>query len=132
MLRLPKRFSEEIIEQARSEYPNEACGLLAGKDGEATRIYPMRNADRSPVIYRMEPQEQFKVFKEIDDAGLELVGIYHSHIRSPAYPSNTDVDQAYYPEAVYLIASLAEEEGPQLRGFRIVDGRIDEVDLEFT
>lgn len=132
MLRLPKRFSEEIIEQARSEYPNEACGLLAGKDREAMRIYPMRNAERSPVIYRMEPREQLKVFNEIEEAGLELVGIYHSHTRSPAYPSNTDVDLAYYPEVVYLIASLAEEEGPQLRGFRIVEGRIDEVELEFT
>lgn len=132
MLRLPKRFSEEIIEQARSEYPNEACGLLAGKDGEAMRIYPMRNAERSPVIYRMEPREQLKVFNEIEDEGLELVGIYHSHTRSPAYPSNTDVDLAYYPEVVYLIASLGEEEGPKLRGFRIVEGRIDEVELEFT
>lgn len=129
MLRLPERFSEQIVEQARAEYPNEACGLLAGRDGEATRIYPMANAERSPVIYRMEPKEQLKVFNEIENEGLELVAIYHSHTRSPAYPSNTDVDLAYYPEAVYLIVSLATD-GPELRGFRIDEGRITEVDLE--
>lgn len=131
MLRLPQRFSEQIVEQARAESPNEACGLLAGKDGEATRIYPMVNAERSPVLYRMEPKEQLKVFNEIEEDGLELVAIYHSHTRSPAYPSNTDVDLAYYPEAAYLIVSLATEE-PDLRAFRIEEGRVTEMGLEFV
>lgn len=132
MLRIPKVFADAIIEQALSEHPNEACGLLAGSDGQATKHYPMTNAERSPVIYRMEPAEQLRVFNDIDAEGLNLVAIYHSHTRSPAYPSATDVDLAYYPEAVYLIVSLADADHPDLRGFRITNGRVEEVELELT
>jgi proteasome lid subunit RPN8/RPN11 len=130
-LRLPRDFADHIIDQARSEHPNEACGLLAGSNGAATRIFAMTNAERSPVIYRIDPKEQLRVFNEIEDDGLQLVGIYHSHTRSPAYPSDTDVRQAYYPEAAYLIVSLAEAD-PVLRGFRINEGKVTEIDLELT
>lgn len=130
--RLPSDFAHQIVEQARSEHPNEACGLLAGTNGEAKRLFRMSNAERSPVIYRMEPADQLRVFNEIDEAGLDLIGIYHSHTRSPAYPSSTDVSLAYYPEAVYLIVSLADMERPDLRGFRIVDGKVTEIELQVT
>jgi [CysO sulfur-carrier protein]-S-L-cysteine hydrolase len=129
-LRLPKDFADAIVEQALAEHPNESCGLLGGTDGEVTRLFRMTNAERSPVIYRMEPAEQLRVFNEIDDAGLELVGIYHSHTRSPAYPSSTDVSLAYYPEAVYLIVSLRNLDDPELRGFKINDGKVTEIELE--
>ena len=128
-MRIPRSFADAIIEQARVEHPNEACGLLAGTNGEATKLYQMANAERSPVIYRMEPSEQLRVFNDIEASGLDLVGIYHSHTRSPAYPSATDVSLAYYPEAVYLIVSLANTDRPDLRGFRINDGKISEVEL---
>lgn len=131
-LRLPRRFADAIVEQARREHPNEACGLLAGRDGEATEHLPMANAERSPVLYRMDPGEQLRAFNRIDEAGLELVAIYHSHTRSPAYPSATDVSLAYYPEAVYLIVSLADQDSPDLRGFEIRDDRVTEVPLEVT
>ena len=131
-LRLPRDFADAIIDQARAEHPNEACGLLAGTNSSATKLFQTTNAERSPVIYRIDPKEQFRVFKAIEDEGLELVGIYHSHTRSPAYPSATDVAQAYYPEAVYLIISLAEAERPDLRGFRIVEGKVTEVPLEIS
>lgn len=127
-LRLPRSFADAIVDHARTEHPNEACGLLAGRDGVATKFYAMTNAERSPVLFRMDPAEQLRVFREIDEQDLELVGIYHSHTRSPAYPSATDVSLAYFPEAVYLIVSLADAE-PVLRGYRIVDERIDEVSL---
>ena len=130
-LKIPRDFADRIIDQARSEHPNEACGLLAGTNGAATRLFPMTNAERSPVIYRVDPKEQLRVFNEIEDEGLDLVAIYHSHTRSPAYPSNTDVAQAYYPEAVYLIVSLASEQ-PDVRGYRIAEGKVSEVDLELT
>jgi proteasome lid subunit RPN8/RPN11 len=78
----------------------------------------------------MDPAEQLRVFNEIDEAGLDLVAIYHSHTRSPAYPSSTDVSLAYYPEAVYLIVSLAEMDKPDLRGFQIHDSKVTEIALE--
>ncbi len=131
-MRIPRSFADSIIEQSLSEHPNEACGLIGGADGTATKLYRMSNAERSPVIYRMEPAEQLRVFNDIDDEGLELVAIYHSHTRSPAYPSATDVSLAYYPDAVYLIVSLADQDNPDLRGFRINDGKVKEVELELT
>ena len=131
-LRLPRDFADAIVDQARSEHPNEACGLLAGTNGSATKLFPTTNTERSPVIYRIDPKEQFRVFKQIEDEGLELVGIYHSHTRSAAYPSNTDVAQAYYPEAVYLIVSLAQADAPDLRGYRITDGKVAEIPLEIS
>lgn len=130
--KLPSDFAQQIVDQAKSEHPNEACGLLAGTDSRATRLFPMSNAERSPVIYRMEPAEQLRVFNEIDADGLDLVAIYHSHTRSPAYPSSTDVSLAYYPEAVYLIVSLADMDRPDLRGFRITDGKVTEIELDLT
>ncbi len=130
--KLPQDFASQIIEQAKAEHPNEACGLLGGADGGATRLFRMANAERSPVIYRMEPSEQLKVFNEIDADGMDLVGIYHSHTRSPAYPSSTDVSLAYYPEAVYLIVSLADMDKPDLRGFRIEEGKVTEIEVELT
>ena len=131
-LRLPRDFADRIVDQAASEHPNEACGLLAGTDGTATKLFAMTNAERSPVIYRIDPKEQLRVFNEIEDDGLQLVGIYHSHTRSAAYPSDTDVRQAYYPDAVYLIVSLAEPSAPDLRGYRITDGKVTEIPLEMT
>jgi [CysO sulfur-carrier protein]-S-L-cysteine hydrolase len=128
--KLPQDFESQIIEQAKAEHPNEACGLIGGSDGHAKRLFRMTNAERSPVIYRMEPTEQLRVFNEIDADGLDLVAIYHSHTRSPAYPSSTDVSLAYYPEAVYLIVSLADMEKPDLRGFRIQDGKVTEIEVE--
>ncbi len=132
MLRIPKGFADSIIEQARAEHPNEACGLLAGNDGAATKLYRMTNAERSPVIYRMEPADQLRVFNDIEEQGLDLVAIYHSHTRSAAYPSATDVQLAYYPEAVYLIVSLADPDRADLRGFKITDGKVEEVGLEIA
>ena len=118
---------ERILKHCRDEYPNEACGILAGHNGTVEKIYLMKNAEPSPSFYVMEPQEQFRVMKEMRQAGLNLVGIYHSHTGSQAYPSATDVSLAYYPEAVYLIVTLLDRKKPASRGFTIVEGQIAEV-----
>jgi proteasome lid subunit RPN8/RPN11 len=120
----------KIYEHCEREYPNEACGILAGHSGTVKKIYSMTNAEPSPAFYVMEPQEQFRVMKEMRQAGLELVGIYHSHTGSRAYPSATDVSLAYYPEAVYLIVTLLDRKLPASRGFSIVEGKINEVRVE--
>ncbi len=116
-----------IYKHCDREYPNEACGILAGHNGAVEKIYSMKNAEASPSFYVMEPQEQFSVMKEMRRDGLDLVGIYHSHTGSQAYPSATDVSLAYYPEAVYLIVTLLDRENPASRGFTIINGTIREV-----
>lgn len=125
MIELPEAFYQDIVAQAREEYPNEACGLIASEAGVPVRMFRMRNADESPVTYRLDPKEQLEVFNEMDDRGWDLFAIYHSHTGSDAYPSPTDVRLAFYPEASYLLLSLSDEE-PVLRGFSILDGEITE------
>lgn len=127
MLIIAKSDLRAIFEHCTAEYPVEACGILAGSNGRVRKVYPMSNAEPSPSFYMMDPAEQFRVMKEIRQSELDMVGIYHSHTNSPAYPSGTDVSLAYYPEAVYLIVSLMEREKPQVRGFTIVEGAITEV-----
>jgi proteasome lid subunit RPN8/RPN11 len=129
MIELDRSFFDEIVEQALAELPNEACGLIAAKEGIPVRLYPMHNADESPTTYRLDPKEQLRVFDEIEDDGLELYAIYHSHTHTEAYPSPTDRRQAFYPEAYYLLVSLADREEPVLRGFRILDGEVTEEEV---
>lgn len=129
MIELDRSFFDEIVRQATEEFPNEACGLIAAADGRPTKVYAMRNADASPVTYRLDPKEQLHVFNDIDERGWELWAIYHSHTHSQAYPSETDRRQAFYPEARYLILSLEDRDDPALRGFRILDGEITEEEV---
>ena len=127
MLVLKNADLRKIYEHCQDEYPNEACGILAGHQGTVKKIYSMANAEPSPAFYVMDPQEQFRVMKEMRQAGLEMVGIYHSHTGSQAYPSATDVNLAYYPEAVYLIVTLLDRRKPASRGFTIIESKITEV-----
>src|SRR5712691_7318375 len=115
-----------MVAHARSGMPKEACGLLAGRDGRADRFLPMRNADDSPMTYRLDAKEQLQAFNRIEEEGLSLVGIFHSHTHTDAYPSETDRRQAFYPEAHYLLVSLADRSKPVLRGFTIRDGQVSE------
>lgn len=126
MLYLSKEQVAELIEHSKREFPNEACGILAGKDQKIEKIYQMTNTDKSRVTYFMAPEEQLKVVKEIRNLGLEMVGIYHSHTESPAYPSAYDVKLAFYPEASYVIVSLQDKVEPKIRLFKIVEGEIKE------
>ncbi len=133
MIEIDDVFFKEIAEHGLREFPNEACGLIAGLDGRAVKVFTMRNADASPVSYRLEGKEQLRVFEEMDEEGLELFGIYHSHTHSEAYPSDTDRRLAFYPESRYLILGLADREHPVLRGFRITDdGVVEEEELTIT
>ena len=129
-MRVPREIYEEMLEHARSDAPNECCGLIGGRDGELTTLYRAENSEGSPLRYNLDPQDQFRIMRAIEERGEELAAIYHSHTHSPAYPSQTDVNLAFYPKALYLIVSLAEGEEP-LRGFRIdrEKGKIDEAEL---
>jgi [CysO sulfur-carrier protein]-S-L-cysteine hydrolase len=126
MLELDQDHYEALVAHARAEYPNEACALLAGSGGATERVYPLPNAEASPTFYVVEPKAQLRAMTEMDDLGLDLVGIFHSHVATEAYPSRTDVELAAYPDAAYLILSLADQDAPVLRAFRIRDGQVDE------
>lgn len=115
---------EEIISHAKQCYPKEGCGLVIG-----TRFVPMRNTADSTTEFEMDPQELINVLRDARNRGDQLTAIYHSHPNGPAKPSHRDIDQAYYPEAAQLIVSLAEPERPQTAAFRIVDGRVMEVEV---
>jgi [CysO sulfur-carrier protein]-S-L-cysteine hydrolase len=122
---------DEIVAHARDDVPNECCGMVAGQNGEATRIYRARNAEESPFRYVIHPQDQFRITMEIEDRGEEIAAIYHSHTKSPAEPSQTDINlAANWPEPLYLICSLADPDAPQLRAWSIRDGSVEEVELD--
>jgi proteasome lid subunit RPN8/RPN11 len=123
---------KEIVEHGLREFPNECCGVIAGKDGAPTKVFPMKNADASPVTYRLDGKEQLQVFDAMDEEGWELWAIYHSHTHSEAYPSETDVRLAFYPDARYILLSLADREHPVLRSFAIRDGEVAEEELNIT
>jgi [CysO sulfur-carrier protein]-S-L-cysteine hydrolase len=132
-IRLPRVIADAILAHARAEAPLEACGLIPGsapaaESGEPLRYVPCRNALASPVRYTVHPEDLLRVTVEADDDGGVIWGIAHSHVRSPAVPSTTDVDLAYYPDAVYLLVSLSDE--PALRAWQIADGSAREVALE--
>ena len=121
----------QILEHTRAEAPNEACGLLAGRDQYVTHVLPATNVAENPLVgYLMDPEDQLRHFHMIEEEALDLLGIYHSHPASGAYPSPTDLSMAYYPEAVYAIVSLMQSDRPVLRTFRIVDGQVSEVALQ--
>ncbi len=126
MLYLSKEHINELIGHSKSESPNEACGILAGKAGKVEKVYRIANTDKSATIFFMDPKEQLKAMKEIRNVGLEMVGIYHSHLASVAYPSAHDVELAFYPEASYVIVSIKDKDNPSIRSFRIEEGKIAE------
>ncbi len=136
-LTLPRRIAEELIAHARAEVPNEACGLLAGSlaTGVATAYHPARNADASPYVYTVHPDDLVRIVLGIDDAGEDLLAIFHSHTHTPAVPSPTDRRQAFYPDAFYLLVTLSDPDASpaeSLRAWRIRDGSASEVSLSLT
>jgi proteasome lid subunit RPN8/RPN11 len=103
---------------------------MAGPAGDVARIYPVENRLHSPVAYEMEPLQQIQALQQLEDAGWELLAIYHSHPHGPERPSAQDVAQAYYPDTLSVIVSLAHLEQPVVRAFSIRDGAVCEVRLE--
>ena len=129
---LEQRFLDEMIAHAREEEPNECCGVLAGKDGRVVRLYRVTNSEQNPYRYNMDPREFLRVYREIEDNGWEMTGLYHSHTHSQAYPSQTDRNLASWPDSYYLIVSLEDKERPVVRAFIITDGAVDEQEVQAT
>src|SRR5947209_16283273 len=128
-MRIARELYEKMIDHARAEAPNECCGMVSSRDGEAVAVYPANNAAASPLRYEIDGAEQYRIQMEIDDADLELGAIYHSHTRTEPYPSQTDINLAFYPDALYLIVGVADPQAPQLRGYSIRDGQVSDAEL---
>lgn len=136
MLFLNKKQTEELVEHSKRESPNEVCGILAGltsaeKKSEVTKIYQMTNTDESKKTFFMDPKQQLMVMKEIRNLRLEMVGIYHSHLETEAYPSSYDVELAFYPEVSYVIVSIKDKDNPVIKSFKIVEGKISEEEINY-
>ena len=113
---------DQIIAHAREAAPHEACGLIASHDGTLTRTIRCANSHETPTTrYRIDPREQLRAFRDMDERGEELAAIYHSHPASQAYPSPTDRAEAHYPDAVYVLVSLRTAE-PEIEAWRIGEG----------
>ena len=132
MLRIPASLRGKIIEHARKDHPDEACGVLAGPAGSdrPERFIPMTNAARSPTFYEFDSTEQFQIWKQMDERDEEPVVIYHSHTATEAYPSRTDIAYANEPGAHYVLVSTADPATAEFRSYRIVDGQVTEEPVE--
>jgi len=131
-LKIPNDMFEQMLEQAKTEAPVEACGILAGKNGRIEKLYKMTNTDQSSAHFMMEPEEQFKVVKHIRAAGLEMSAIYHSHPETPARPSQEDIKMALTPDVIYVILSLKDKNIPDVKGYFINDSEIAEVTVKIV
>ncbi|MDR1007576.1 MAG: M67 family metallopeptidase [Campylobacteraceae bacterium] len=129
MIKIPKNIYEAMIKHAKTKAPIEACGYLAGIDGEVKALYEMTNADNSEEHFSFVPEEQFEVFKKASGLGLRLIACYHSHPITPARPSNEDIRLAYDPNISYIIISLAQDT-PDLKSFKIKNGEVTKEEVE--
>jgi proteasome lid subunit RPN8/RPN11 len=132
-VKISRGLVDEMVAHAREDVPNECCGMIGGRDGGADRVVRVENSAASPLRYEMDPQGQFDALKEIEADGGELLGIYHSHTKSAAYPSQTDVNQAQnWPEQIYVIVSLADPASPDVKAFTLADLQIADAELDVT
>lgn len=120
---------EQIIRSSKEALPAEACGLLLGKNEHVIEVRATTNVAESATRYQVDPDQQFSIFKESEERGWDVLGVYHSHPMSEAYPSQTDLDLAFYPEFHQLIVSLIDEKNPQVHLFRIVNGEVTKEEL---
>ena len=130
-MRISRQIVDEIVAHAREEAPNECCGMIGGSDGAATSVHRVANEFASPLRYRMESGEQIKAWNAIHDGGDELLAIYHSHTKTAARPSQTDVNEAeLWPDTIQVIVSLEDPDRPDVRAFWIRDGSVSEEQLD--
>ena len=140
---IPAALVQQLVDHARAEAPNEACGLIVGDrpapdGGSALRYEPARNKSASPYRYEIHPDDLLRLTIATDDADEAFWAIVHSHTHTPARPSPTDLSLAFYPDALYILVSLSPDEAespsamPSVRAWRIVDGAVFEVELQVT
>ena len=129
-MKISQQLIDEMVAHAQADLPNECCGMVGGTDGEASVVIPVANAAASPLRFEMDPQGQYNALMEIERGGKELLAIYHSHTKSAAYPSQTDVNQAVsWPDAIWVIVSLEDPDAPDVKGYWLKDLKIADAEL---
>jgi [CysO sulfur-carrier protein]-S-L-cysteine hydrolase len=129
-VRIARELVDQIIAHAREDAPNECCGVLIGSAEQVNELTPTANVFASPLRFEIDATELYRIWKRATDAGRDITGFYHSHIKAPAHPSQTDINwAANWPGVVHVICSLGETE-PAVKGFRINDGAVEEIELE--
>jgi proteasome lid subunit RPN8/RPN11 len=135
-LTISRAHVDAIVEQSRTEYPDECCGVILGPIGKGSpdRLKPMINAAHSPTFYEFDPKDLLALYREVDDNDEEIVVIYHSHTETEAFPSRTDIAYAGEPGAHYVLVSSRKEIAPaiEFRSFRIIDGVVAEEEVSIT
>jgi proteasome lid subunit RPN8/RPN11 len=128
---LPRAVEQAILAHAEGSPHEEVCGLIGGAGGQVRSVYPARNdaADRRQHFY-LEPRSQLAAMRDMAQRGEDLLGIYHSHVQAPAYPSATDLALHAYPDALYVITAPAAPAGERLRAFVIARGEVTEIPLQ--
>ena len=129
-MRIAQSLIDELVAHALEDAPNECCGMIASLNGEAIKVFRARNAAASPLRYEIDGKEQYELQTTIEDAGHDLGAIYHSHTRSDPYPSQTDINLAFYPESLYVIVGVKDRDAPEVKAYRIQDGQVSEAELE--
>jgi [CysO sulfur-carrier protein]-S-L-cysteine hydrolase len=129
-MRIARALYDEIVAHAQAEAPDECCGLVSSRDGDAVEVFRMENTAHSPLRYEMDNMELYRVMMGIDEAGLDVGIIYHSHTRTQPYPSQTDINLAFYPDSLYAIVGLAPGSEPRVRAYTIRDGQVAEAHLD--
>ncbi|MEK7806502.1 MAG: M67 family metallopeptidase [Chloroflexota bacterium] len=135
LAQIGRRFIAEMVAHAQEDLPNECCGIVAGEQGHVIKVYRMTNVEASPFRFSMDPREVAQVDQEAGENGWDLMAIYHSHTRSEAFPSDTDIRIAggtseLWPDVRYILVSLLVQDNPQVRLFRIDGGVVTEEALE--
>ena len=136
-MRISRALLDEVIAHARAEAPNECCGMIASRDGEAVAVHRATNVAASPLRYIMDPNEQYRIQDAIESDGLELGAIYHSHTRSDPIPSQTDINLATlgdsglpsFPGTLYLIVGV-KSDADDVRAWEIAGGRYEQRALD--
>jgi proteasome lid subunit RPN8/RPN11 len=129
-MRISQALIDEMVAHAREDLPNECCGLIGGSGEQATTVLRVENAAASPLRYEMDPKAQYDAYTAIEGEGQELLAIYHSHTKSAAYPSQTDVNQAVaWPDQIYVIVSLQDADAPDVKAYLLKDLKIADVEL---
>ncbi|MEK7321987.1 MAG: M67 family metallopeptidase [Pseudomonadota bacterium] len=128
---LPRALINQLLEHAQQFPQQEVCGLIGSRDGAPASCYPIANSAGEPRrLFTMDPTQQIAALRTMRERGEMLYAIYHSHPDTPPIPSRTDIDEAAYPEMIYLIISLQTKGLLELRGYRLCEDAVAEVPLE--